>query len=496
MSRSQEYPVAALVSSETAQQAPLSVAALQIVQASLREDTSVATLAGYAERDPAFALRVISLVNSAAFGAHRKVADVRQASSLLGVRGLRNIGLSLALTDMVPRNGQGDLLLSCCVRRATACRLLAQALKLPDPEGHFTTGLFLDVGFLSRARSDIAGAAQVVKLPARTRAVFERSLGLVDHVRLGGQVATQFQLPADVLDAIEHHHDATPPAPGLARLAWVAERIAALYEGGNADALRNEARAAMALLGLSNAAADQLAEQIPGLAAQAAQGMGCEGVTEQMVAATLVDVNRSLAELNESYEAMVRRLEALIEEKEQLTRSLEAANRELEVQATSDALTSLANRRAFEAALKRDLARADRDKTPLSLLALDVDHFKKVNDTYGHAVGDLVLAAVGVALKGTLRGGDLPARVGGEEFVAILPNTDADGAVTTAERLRKLVAEQRVQVPGGALGVTASFGVSTVSGPGCAGAGEALKERADAALYAAKRGGRNRVERG
>jgi diguanylate cyclase (GGDEF)-like protein len=193
---------------------------------------------------------------------------------------------------------------------------------------------------------------------------------------------------------------------------------------------------------------------------------------------------------------MVRRLEALIQEKERLTQSLEQANRELEIQATSDALTGLANRRAVEAALMRDLARADREHSSVSLLALDVDHFKKVNDTYGHAVGDLVLAAIGVALRNTLRGGDLPGRIGGEEFIAILPNTDTDGAAVTAERLRKVISEQRVRVPGGTLGVTASFGVSTARGPGCAGTGKALLERADAALYAAKRGGRNRVERG
>jgi diguanylate cyclase (GGDEF)-like protein len=488
--------VAASASSQTSTDTPLSVAALQIVQASLREDTSVATLAGYAERDPAFALRVLSLVNSAAFGASRKVGDVRQASNLLGVRGLRNIGLSLALTDMVPQDAQSALLLSCCVRRATACRLLALATREPDAEGHFTTGLFLDVGLLSRARGNTETAAQIVRLPARTRVVFERSLGLQDHVQLGGEVAKQFHLPTEVLEAIQHHHDPSPPRPKLARMGWIAERIAALFEGGNSEVLRAEARAAVGLLGLSSAQADELAAKVPGLAAETAQGMGCEGITEQMVAATLVDVNRSLAELNESYEAMVRRLEALIVEKEQLTRSLEEANRELEIQATSDPLTGLANRRAFEAALNRDLSRADRERTWLSVVAVDVDHFKKVNDTYGHAVGDLVLAAVGKALKATLRGGDLPARIGGEEFVAILPNTDQDGAVTTAERLRKIVAEQRVPVPGGMLGVTASFGVSALNGPGCGGSGKQLQERADAALYAAKRNGRNRVERG
>jgi diguanylate cyclase (GGDEF)-like protein len=474
---------------------PLSFAALQIVQASLKEDTAISTLAGLAESDPAFAIRVLSLVNSAAFGMGRKVSDVKQAASLLGIRGLRNIGLNLALTDMVPRSESGSLLLSACLRRATAARLLAQALGSRDLDGYFTAGLFLDVGLLSRAREDAQGTTEVARLPARNRVIFERSLGLVDHAELGCSLAAHFHLPSEVMEAIAAHHDATAPEAELARLAWVAERVAARFEAGSNAQLLDEARAAAELLGLPVAKIDDVMKQVPALAAAAAKGLGCDNIDEKVIGATLVDVNRGLAELNQSYEVMVRRLEALILEKEELAKSLHAANERLEAMAMTDPLTGLANRRAVEAALGRDLARSDRDGTWLSVVALDVDHFKRVNDTYGHAGGDQVLVALGDILRTGLRAGDLAGRVGGEEFLTILPGTDADGAVIAAERLRMRIAAQRLALPAGELCFTSSLGVASVRGPGCLRGAKQLIERADAALYEAKRGGRNRVVR-
>jgi two-component system, cell cycle response regulator len=474
---------------------PLSLAALQIVQASLREDTALSTLAGLAESDPAFAIRVLSLVNSAAFGVGRKVTDVKQASALLGIRGLRNIGLNLALTDMVPRGESANLLLTACLRRATACRLLAQASGERDLDGHFTAGLFLDVGLLSRARSDPRGSEEIARLPARNRVVFERSLGLEDHAELGCSLASEFHLSPELMEAIASHHDATPPEAPLARLCWVAERVAARFEAGSASQLIDDARAAVALLGLGAQQADDVMRQVPALAAAAAQGLGCDQIDEKVIGATLVDVNRGLAELNQSYEVMVRRLEALISEKEELAKNLAEANRRLETMAMCDPLTGLANRRAVEIALSRDLARADREGTWISVVSLDVDHFKRVNDTYGHAGGDQVLVALSELLRTGLRAGDLAGRIGGEEFLTILPDTDPDGAVIAAERLRGRIAKERIVLPAGELSFTSSLGVASMKGPGCLRSAAALVERADAALYEAKRSGRNRVVR-
>jgi diguanylate cyclase (GGDEF)-like protein len=204
-------------------------------------------------------------------------------------------------------------------------------------------------------------------------------------------------------------------------------------------------------------------------------------------------VNRGFVELTHSYENVVRRLEILLKEKEELTLKLADANDQLERLARTDALTGLANKRALEEALYRDLSRADRDKTNLAVAIVDVDHFKQVNDRHGHSVGDIVLARVAQLLATNLRSGDLATRYGGEEFVLILPGSNAFGAKLAAERLRKVLEKSPIAVPGEPLTITASFGVASVCGPGCGRSGKELLERADAALYAAKRNGRNRV---
>jgi two-component system cell cycle response regulator len=162
--------------------------------------------------------------------------------------------------------------------------------------------------------------------------------------------------------------------------------------------------------------------------------------------------------------------------------------------AATDALTGLMNRRAFLAALEREHSRASRHALPLSLLMIDVDHFKRVNDTHGHDAGDAVLRAVAAALTRGARRSDLVARWGGEEFVAALPQTAEVGGRVAAERLRRTVAEVRHPMKGGEpLIVTVSLGLASALKPATI---EELLARADRALYAAKERGRNRVEVG
>jgi diguanylate cyclase (GGDEF)-like protein len=158
---------------------------------------------------------------------------------------------------------------------------------------------------------------------------------------------------------------------------------------------------------------------------------------------------------------------------------------EIEHLATRDGLTGLANRQLFEGTLEREVARSHRRKTPLALVVLDVDHFKDVNDTVGHQAGDAVLREVARAMVGNTKASDLPARYGGDEFVVLLPDCTGVDAVGVAERLRAAVAADVTAVP-----VTVSAGVGAI--PENAGNGERLVAAADAALYAAKREGRDR----
>ncbi len=174
---------------------------------------------------------------------------------------------------------------------------------------------------------------------------------------------------------------------------------------------------------------------------------------------------------------------------EEANARLEEANEKLEALAGTDELTGLINRRGFEEHLSRELDRAARRKTPLSLLLLDVDRFKSYNDDFGHLAGDEVLHRLALLLRSQARGSDIVARFGGEEFAVILPDTPGEGALVLAERFRETI--EAAPWPG--RGVTASFGISTWNPALSPRDGRALLNDADRALYRSKANGRNRV---
>jgi diguanylate cyclase (GGDEF)-like protein len=180
------------------------------------------------------------------------------------------------------------------------------------------------------------------------------------------------------------------------------------------------------------------------------------------------------------------------QEAESARRAAEAARAELHRLATTDGLTGVLNRRAFLDTATTEIARSHRYGRPMSVVMVDIDHFKAINDTYGHAAGDEALRRVAQAAEDALRTEDRFGRIGGEEFAAMLPETDAARAMMIAERLRDTISRVSIELNDNVrFGVTASFGVASLQ------SGErtmdATLQRADEALYAAKRSGRNRV---
>jgi diguanylate cyclase (GGDEF)-like protein len=165
----------------------------------------------------------------------------------------------------------------------------------------------------------------------------------------------------------------------------------------------------------------------------------------------------------------------------------------LRIEAMHDALTGLVNRAAIRRSLDQEIARGSRSGKPVGIVLLDIDHFKSINDTYGHASGDRVLVAVADCLKDCVRSYDFVARYGGEEFLLVLPECEWRGAKRVAERAREALEAQRVELPNSALRVTASFGVSSTAQVRSSEAVQLLAA-ADRALYRGKRNGRNRVE--
>ena len=188
-------------------------------------------------------------------------------------------------------------------------------------------------------------------------------------------------------------------------------------------------------------------------------------------------------------EKLTSDLALMMRESTQQNRKLKEANDTIARLARTDSLTGLANRRTLDEALQREIARADRQKENLSVIMADLDHFKAINDTYGHLAGDQVLAGAASVLEHESRPYDLAARYGGEEFVLLLPEVSEGDAIATAERIRAEV--EKIAVPGCSRKITISLGVATwIIGE----TPDQFVARADSALYRAKGSGRNRVE--
>lgn len=242
--------------------------------------------------------------------------------------------------------------------------------------------------------------------------------------------------------------------------------------------------------------AEALLAQLYGLTTDVAHGVGEHS-------AFVAQVGRELNALADAGQArmatpVIQAIASVLHANKRLEEQLAHASQkmheqvqQLEVQladALSDPLTRIPNRRAFDRELARRLPECKRHDTPLALVMIDVDFFKKFNDTHGHQAGDHVLRGVAQVLRDTVREMDLPARIGGEEFAVVLPMVDLDQAQQVAERIRTNIEQQRFAIEGAMLQVTASIGVAALTQGDDA---DTLLKRADVALYASKKSGRN-----
>ncbi len=256
------------------------------------------------------------------------------------------------------------------------------------------------------------------------------------------------------------------------RISSVSERMATRIEAVH-DAIDTAMATANAYSGTLQSASGDLG-----------QDMG--EVELRAMAQRLLGETRRMQDANAQLE---QKLEASRDDISALQRDLDEVRRE----SMLDPLTKIFNRKSFDEGMLKSFAEADEQGTPLCLMLLDIDHFKRFNDTWGHQTGDQVLRLVAMTLKSNIKGKDMAARYGGEEFAAILPETDLEGAMIVADNIRKAVQAKELlkRSTNEKLGrITASFGVAAYR------AGDtpsSLIERADRCLYAAKHAGRNRV---
>lgn len=470
---------------------PASFLALQIVQTAAKPSVTVQELSALCQNDPGFIARALSYVNSAGVSLNRRVTSIQHAVSLLGIRGTRNLALGMCVLDLTPQAEDGAVLLAVCLRRAVVAKLLAEKLERPNPDDYFTMGMLLEIGFLVKARRDLAGAAKIVRSDATTRITMERAAGEEDHAALGARLARTWQLGDAFTETLLYHHDRQPHATGMAEVGWLAEQVASVFESADAMRTRVLAVEAAQALKLSGEAIDDILRRTPDAVSAVAHEFGRDIGPQTSVDALLRDTEETIGGLNRSYAEVVSKLETLVDERDHLKAELRRADEKLATLALSDGVSGLLNNRAFREALTRDLARAQRTHAQLALVIVELDQFPQMQRAHGPAAADLVLAGVAEELLHSVRVSDVLARIGGESFAMLLPNTELQGAMIVAERARTRIMGRDFNGPQGVFQITASLGVAVSTGANAIGKEEWLLSAAEAGLAMARRAGSN-----
>jgi diguanylate cyclase (GGDEF)-like protein len=286
----------------------------------------------------------------------------------------------------------------------------------------------------------------------------------------------------------------------MCQVAWGAEALGSVF---TARDKRTTLEACHAVLKekpfeQSTEQIEQLLASVPEQVEAVSATLGL-GVKEQAsFQGILEQANKQLVEEHLSYQELTLKLQVALEEKESLFHALELANARLEQLAYVDPLTGLSNRRHFEDGFVREIHRHSRTGRPLSIVVMDIDKFKTVNDTYGHPFGDVVLSAIASVLQETLRATDIKARVGGDEMYLLMPETPGPVAMRTTERVRKAITELELIIGDTRVPVSCSFGGTTWAGRvdstlSANQVAEQVVKAADLALYESKDGGRDVV---
>lgn len=487
----------------------LPTVALEVLRICRNENASVDDLAAAIQHDPALTGKVLKMVNSSMFGVARKVGSVKQAVSLLGLRTVKVMALSFSLVDTV-KGCQGvgfdfEAFWRRSLSTAVAARLLGKAAAPGLAEEAFVAGLLADLGMVAvwRAAPEVHQEIQS-RLAATSQHVTqaERDVLGMTHASIGRELLKAWGLPEGVQDSVSAHHgerlnDLKGTAFQQARLVHCAARIADLFcQGIPSSELDRVRQECLCELGIPPDRLEQilvaLAMNVKETASMLSLHVGetidyaqIQSEANMQMVQLSMQAELERAEISRRAQEACLQAERLQQEKEHI----------LEVAAT-DALTKVANRAAFDKRLADECRQARERRQPLGLIMLDVDHFKKFNDSYGHQAGDAVLRNVGQCLRNVVRNAGFVARYGGEEFAVIVSGKAEAEIRSLAEQVRRAIESTPTTHDGARLQVTASLGAAMLTAGSPAARAEQLIQEADQRLYQAKRAGRNRVEMG
>ncbi len=459
--------------------------ALRIIELAQDPEADIATAADIIAIDMALSARMLRIANSPLYASRRRIENLGQALTMLGLNATISLALGFTVTQGLTGGSGADHDLrqrawKRSILSALAASQLGQARGLRRLEELMLAGLLQDMGVLCLAQAEserylplLREAGGNLDLLARER----EELGCT-HADVGAWVAEQWGLPRYLVDSIRLS-ESEPATDNAVADIWLDE---------DADGARERAlHEVHERLQLDSARFDQvlarISDALPDIASLFETGLSSPSRVRELIDhAQELTTLRNLREMQDAEQARRRADE------------FEARAKRLADQAHRDALTGVLNRRQLETVLDQEFQRAGRHGWPLSVAFIDLDDFKKINDAHGHLTGDEVLRVFASKLQGQLRNSDTVARFGGEEFVALLPNTSEATALDVIRRvLASIVSTPMVELEGGPLFVTFSAGVATQGGYERFAGVQDLLRAADDVLYRSKNLGRNRV---
>jgi len=471
--------------------------ALKVIELAQDPNTDLRIVADTCSGDPAIAAKIMKIANSALYVSRRESTNLRQALIVLGLNATLTLALSFTLVTGLRRDPpKGFDFLSYwrrAILAATWGKLLATELKLPFAEEVFIASLLQDIGMLviDRIAPETYQDVSPLQLDHEKLVQHEINQFGIDHAAAGSWLLNSWNMPEQLVRAIAHSHDCEAADIESERRMFV--RVVAMsgqladvwLSGSDEVALQRIAASAEKFLGISP---NQLVEMFELIKEQLP-------VTTELFEMDLFE-EQQLAEITEAAREilMIRNLHALSDASHLQKKAsiLQSENKILRQETTLDGLTGVGNRRFFEESLVKEFESANRHNWPLSLIFVDIDNFKLINDLNGHPVGDEVLRGIARMITAALRSEDIIARYGGDEFVVLLPGCDAEMASKVADRLVSEAVNCGVVLKSTEINPTLSMGVVTMNATNQFKTSKNLLAAADEALYCSKKAGRNR----
>jgi diguanylate cyclase (GGDEF)-like protein len=453
---------------------------MEVLELSQDPEIGTAKIAKVIGRDPALVAKILKVANSAWYGVRREVTTLGQAVNLLGINGTLSLALSFSLVRGLQRDNTESFDHQAYWRRsvisATAAVSVCKFMNVHNKDEFFLASLLQDIGMLvmnEAVRSYGKVVAESKKDHNRLVELEWEEFG-ADHANVGRWFLTKWGLPEVLVSSVFTSHRTEGIEDPLSKSVAIGGRIAEIWSNPmTATAVASTSEVVRNMLGAHPEQFDAIlantAEDLPEVTGHLDIPIGDEGFINGL----LDQAREALAELN--------------------IRAMQEA-KHFAIQAQRDALTSLYNRTQLNNVLGVQFDLSRKMSQPLTILFIDIDTFKTINDTYGHHAGDAVLVSVAAKIQGATRDTDTLVRFGGDEFVVLLSNTGEETASKIAERIRSSIGDQPHRIAGDhCIDVTVSVGWATLSTQSNIVTAKELLEAADRSLYVAKTNGRNQV---